>query len=38
VVLRDTKIISLEYDMHWLVLFILVGLIMVSMRFKQALD
>ena len=38
VVLRDVKIIDMTYDVYWLVLFILAGLMVASLRFKKNLD
>lgn len=38
VILRDVEVISMTYDMGWLLLFSLVGLAIASIRFKKNLD
>jgi len=38
VVLRDVAIIDMRFDVYWLIIFSLVGLIIASMRFKKNLD
>ncbi|GAC13004.1 ABC transporter permease [Aliiglaciecola lipolytica] len=38
VVLKDVAFTDMSYDVYWLVIFTLVGLIVASMRFKKNLD
>jgi len=38
VVLRDVEIIEMRFDVYWLLLFTLAGLIISSLRFKKNLD
>ena len=38
VVLRDVEIVDMTYDVYWLALFTLAGLIVASLRFKKNLD
>jgi len=38
VVLRDVEVISMKFDLYWLVLFTAAGLIVASFRFKKSLD
>lgn len=38
VILRDVKIISMTFDVCWLIVFTLVGLTVASLRFKKNLD
>ncbi len=38
VVLRDVEIIDMTYDVSWLAIFTLVGLLVASLRFKKNLD
>lgn len=38
VVLRDVVIFDMSYDMYWLALFTLAGLVVASLRFKKSLD
>ncbi len=38
VVLRDVEIINMKFDVYWLSIFSLVGLLVASMRFKKRLD
>lgn len=38
VVLRDVEIIDMAYDVSWLALFTLAGLLVASLRFKKNLD
>ncbi len=38
VVLRDVEIIDMSFDVTWLALFTLAGLILASVRFKKNLD
>jgi len=38
VVLRDVDIIDMRFDVCWLIIFSIVGLIIASMRFKKNLD
>jgi len=38
VVLRDVEVIDMSYDLIWLIIFILVGLFVASLRFRKNLD
>jgi len=38
VVLRDVQMIEMAFDVYWLLLFTLVGLVVASLRFKKNLD
>ncbi len=38
VVLRDVQIIDMTFDIYWLALFTLAGLVVASLRFKKNLD
>jgi len=38
VVLRDVEIIDMTFDVYWLALFTLGGLMIASLRFKKNLD
>ncbi len=38
VVLRDVEIINMSFDVYWLALFTIGGLILASLRFKKSLD
>ena len=38
VVLRDVEIIDMTFDVSWLILFTLAGLLIASLRFKKSLD
>jgi ABC-2 type transport system permease protein len=38
VVLRDVEVLTMTYDIYWLVLFTIVGLTIASLRFKKNLD
>ena len=38
VVLRDVQIVDMAFDVYWLALFTLAGLIVASIRFKKTLD
>jgi len=38
VVLREVEIIEMSFDVYWLILFTLGGLVVASMRFKKTLD
>ncbi len=38
VVLRDVEVLSMTYDIYWLIIFTLIGLAIASIRFKKNLD
>lgn len=38
VVLRDVEILDMTFDVYWLALFTLAGLVVASLRFKKSLD
>lgn len=38
VVLRDAEVISMAYDMYWLAMFTVGGIVVASLRFKKNLD
>ncbi len=38
VVLRDVQVVDMSFDLYWLVIFTLVGLLVASLRFKKNLD
>jgi len=38
VVLRNVEIIDMSFDVYWLALFTLAGLVVASLRFKKSLD